>query len=491
MAPLKIAFVTSEVTPFARTGGLGDVSAALPKYLHEAGHDVRVFVPLYSRIAVDDYDFRAEAGLDGVVMRGAAKLPAFSVFTAPLPGSSLRIHFVHCPELYDRPGLYTRDADEPVRFVMLCRAAIESAQRQGWSPDVVHGQDWQAALLPAMLTTTYAWDRLFRSTRTLLTIHNIGYQGVFAEGTIEAAELGDLHSRFDEKDRREGRVNFLKTGIRFADEITTVSPTYAQEILRESYGMGLHGVLQERRAHLTGILNGIDDEVWNPAKDEHLAARYTPRSLPRKEKNKADLLARAGLDYRPGVPVFGFIARLTTQKGVDFLLEPLPELLAGRDVRFVALGSGEPRYEEFFAGLEKRFPRKAAFKRGFDDVLAHKIEGGADFFLMPSLYEPCGLNQMYSLKYGTIPIVRKTGGLADSVRLFDRATGRGTGIVFDHPNADAVRWAIRYALELYEDEKAWKRLVRNAMACDTSWKVQGAKYVELYERMASRAPAGS
>jgi starch synthase len=247
--------------------------------------------------------------------------------------------------------------------------------------------------------------------------------------------------------------------------------------------MGLHHVLQERREHVTGILNGIDTDVWNPATDSYLATTYTPRTIAKKEKNKEDLLKRAGLPYEAGVPVFGIISRLTAQKGIELLQEPLSELLALSDVRVVVLGSGEPRLEEIFSNLVARFPQKAAFKQGFDDALAHRIEGGVDFFLMPSIYEPCGLNQMYSLKYGTIPIVRKTGGLADSVQLFDRESGEGTGIVFDHPNSDAVRWALRYALELYADAKAWKKLVRNAMLADTSWKVQAKQYVELFERM--------
>jgi starch synthase len=281
----------------------------------------------------------------------------------------------------------------------------------------------------------------------------------------------------------------LKTGIRWADEISTVSPTYAREIVRENYGMGLQDVLRSRQGHVTGILNGIDTDVWNPATDPYIAQTYTARTIAKKEKNKEDLLSRAGLPYEEGVPVIGMISRLTAQKGIELLQEPLPELLALSDVRVVVLGSGEARLEEFFSNLVARFPKKVAFKRGFDDPLAHRIEAGADMFLMPSIYEPCGLNQMYSLKYGTIPIVRKTGGLADSVRLFDRATGEGNGIVFDHPNSDAVRWAFRYAMELFEDRKTWKKLVKNAMAADTSWKVQAKEYVALYERMSARAGA--
>ncbi|HET9887174.1 MAG TPA: glycogen synthase GlgA [bacterium] len=489
MARLKIGFVTSEVTPFARTGGLGDVSSALPKYLHGKGHDVRVFVPLYSRIRIDDYDFASVPQVQDVIMRGAPTMPRFSLFAATMPGSSLKVYFVHCPELYDRPGLYTRDADEALRFALLTRAAIESAQRMGWSPQVFHSQDWQSALLPMYLETVYSWDQLFRGTSTVLTIHNIGYQGVFSSTVLPSLGLEEARRHFDAADVREGRINFLKTGIQRADEVTTVSPTYAKEILSETYGMGLHSVLQERREHLSGILNGIDAGVWDPSKDVHLAQRYSVKSLARKEKNKEDLLQRAGLPYTKGIPVFGIVTRLTVQKGIDYLHQPLVEMLQRENVRLVVLASGEARYEELFAGMAARFPQKVAFRRGFDDVLAHKIEGGADFFLMPSLYEPCGLNQMYSLKYGTIPIVRKTGGLADSVELFDRSSKQGTGIVFDHPNTDAVRWALRYALELFTDKTAWKVLVRNAMACNTSWEVQGEKYVELYERVSARAEA--
>ena len=489
MARLKIGFVTSEVTPFARTGGLGDVSAALPKYLHRQDHDVRVFVPLYSQIHIDDYDFAAVPEVQAVVMRGTPATPRFSLYSATLPGSTLKVFFVHCPELYDRSGLYSRDPDESLRFAVLTRAAIESAQRMGWSPHVFHSQDWQAALLPLYLRTLYAWDQLFRGTSTVLTIHNIGYQGVFSSSVLPSLGLEEARKHLDASDLREGRVNFMKTGIQWADEVTTVSPTYANEILRETYGMGLHTVLQQRREHLTGILNGIDPDLWDPSTDPHLAQRYSVKSLARKEKNKEDLLQRAGLPYAKGIPVFGIVTRLTVQKGIDYLHQPLFEMLQQRDVRLVVLASGEARYEEMFAGLVARFSGKVAFRRGFDDALAHKIEGGADFFLMPSLYEPCGLNQMYSLKYGTIPIVRKTGGLADSVALFDRASQKGTGIVFDHPNADGVRWALRYALELYADQSAWKALVRNAMACDTSWNVQGEKYVELYERASARVEA--
>ena len=489
MARLKIGFVTSEVTPFARTGGLGDVSAALPKYLHRQGHDVRVFVPLYSRIRIDDYDFAAVPGLQDVVMRGAATTPRFSLFSATLPGSTLKVFFVHCPELYDRSGLYSRDPDESLRFAFLTRAAIESSQRLAWSPHVFHSQDWQTALLPLYLRTVYAWDQLFRGTSTVLTIHNIGYQGVFSSSVLPSLGLEEARKYLDAGDLREGRINFMKTGIQTADEITTVSPTYATEILRETYGMGLHAVLQQRRDHLHGILNGIDPDVWNPSSDMFLAQRYSVKSLARKEKNKEDLLKQVGLPYAKGTPVFGMVTRLTAQKGIDYLHQPLLELLHRENVRVVVLASGEARYEEMFTGLNARFPGKAAYRRGFDDALAHKIEGGADFFLMPSLYEPCGLNQMYSLKYGTIPIVRKTGGLADTVELFDPTSKKGTGIVFDHPNADGVRWALRYALELYADKTAWKALVRNAMACDTSWDVQGQQYVELYERVASRAEA--
>lgn len=490
MARTSVAYITSEIAPFAKTGGLADVSAALPAQLARAGHDVRVFVPLYSSIDVDAYDFAPLPGATDVPVRMGERTLAFSAYRARLPGTEVPVHFIHCPVLYDRAGLYTTDPDEPLRFGLLCRAAIECCQRMQWGPDIFHCHDWQAALVPVYLKSLYAWDQLFRRSRSVLTIHNLGYQGIFPATAVKELSLDAVKAWFHQDDLKAGRMGFLKTGILHADWLTTVSPTYANEIRTETYGMGLHELLQAREETTSGILNGVDTELWNPRTDPHLASRFSVKSLWRKEKNKEALLAETRLQYAKGVPVIGMITRLAGQKGIALLEEPLPDLLSRHDLRLVVLASGEGRWERFFEELTRRFAGKVFFHAGFNAPLAHRIEAGSDMFLMPSLYEPCGLNQMYSLIYGTVPIVRKTGGLADTVQLYDPKDGTGTGIVFEHPTPDGVRWAVEAAVSLYRQPEHWKRMVLNGMAADFSWDAQGRRYEELYERVRAPAHAG-
>ena len=484
--PLKIAFVTSELAPWAKTGGLADVSAALPRELHRQGHDVRVFVPFYPRVRDVAIDVREVEGIRDIPIALGPAHYAYGLFTAPLPDSDLRVYLVDCPDLFGRPGIYTEDADEPLRFLLLQRAAIECCQRMGWGPDVFHLNDWQAALIPLLLRTRYHWDQLFAGTRTLLTIHNLGYQGVFGSDFAAHLDLGDRTSLLHQDDLRAGRINALKHGILYADELSTVSPTYAEEIQTEGYGFGLHDLLRSRSDSLVGILNGVDYAEWSPQTDRHLAQRYSDRSLYRKEKNKVVLCERLGLEYDQAAPIAGVVSRLSYQKGFDLLFDTLPRLIAETGLRFAVLGSGEPQYEEFFTGLQRRFPGRVCFWRGFNEELAHLIEGGCDLFLMPSRYEPCGLNQMYSLKYGTVPVVRNTGGLADTVKPWNAATGEGTGFVFDHFTGDGLGWAMTRAIESWRDRKGWQKLMKNGMAMDYSWRHQAAEYVELYARLANR-----
>jgi starch synthase len=485
MVPLKIEFVTAEVAPFAKTGGLADISSSLPRFLKQAGHDVRIVMPLYARVRAQHPALALEpvAGMQGVTVLQGSHRFTFSVFAAPLPGSDLAVHFVDCPELYDRPFMYTNDPDEHLRFLLLSRAAIEIAQRWQWAPDVFHVHDWHAAMLPLYLRTLYAWDRLFERSRTLLTLHNLGHQGLFGADILPDLGLGADAYLLHQDELRAGRIGFLMTGILHAHRLSTVSPTYAREIQTEAYGFGLHHALAGRAADLTGILNGVDYDEWDPSSDRFLAARYSAKSLYRKERNKQALLEAVGLPHTKGVPVIGLVSRLSPQKGIDLLYEPLPELLAERDLRFVALGSGERDYEDFLRALELRFPGRVRFRAGFDERLAHLIEAGSDFFLMPSRYEPCGLNQMYSLRYGTAPVVRRTGGLADTVEPFDPITGEGTGFVFEHFTAQGLRWALGLGLSVHADPAAWRRLQLNGMAQDFSWQVEGPRYVELYESL--------
>jgi starch synthase len=350
-----------------------------------------------------------------------------------------------------------------------------------FTPDVVHCHDWHTAFAPLYLRASPA--------RTVLTIHNVGYQGIMPATAVNDLELGDAVSLLHQGDLAEGRINPLRHGILHASALTTVSPTHAQEICTPQYGMGLDDSLLSRGASLTGILNGIDTEEWNPATDRHVKHHFDARRLAGKKKAKQALLQRLELDLAPDAPLIGIVSRMAQQKGFDLLFEPMPRLLAQRDLRFVVLGNGDTRYEDFFFSLQQQFPRKVAFHRGYHEQLAHQIEAGSDMFLMPSQYEPCGLNQMYSLRYGTVPIVRRTGGLADSVQHFNPQTGAGTGVVFDDYDSPAVNWALNTALDWYQDRKLWQKIMRNGMAQDFSWDSQGARYVELYRQVVAGSQA--
>ncbi len=481
-SPLSICYAASEIAPFAKTGGLGDVGGALPVVLHRLGHDVRPFLPLYAsidRTAMQPVDFATRVA---VPMGG--RTYTFSLWTRPLANGGPAAYFVDCPELYARPHIYTSDPDEPQRFGLFCRAVLESCQRMGWAPNVLHVHDWHTALLPLLLRSVYAWDRLFSDTRTLLTIHNIGYQGIAPARAIQDLGLAEWAHLLDPEDLRLGRVNLLRTGLVYADLVTTVSPTYAREIQTPEYGMGLDGLLRARSGTLVGILNGVDYEVWSPERDAYLPERYSADRLEGKAANKRHLLSELGLGPANGAPLAGIVSRFAPQKGLELCVPVLPELLRTTDLRFVAVGTGEAQSEAFFARLEREFPGRAVYYRGYSDELAHLVEAGADLFLMPSRYEPCGLNQMFSLRYGTIPVVRRTGGLADTVEPYERTTGRGTGFVFEHYAADGLRWAMGQALDTYRDRAAWIRLMRNAMSRDFSWDTQARRYVEAYAWLA-------
>ncbi len=481
--PLKICLASSELAPLAKTGGLADVISAFSVFLHERGHDIRVLIPLYSSIDTSALEVMPVEFLQDLPMRIGPHELRYSIDTAVLPGSALNIYLLRCPELYDRPGLYTSGQDEHLRFILLSRAAIEMCQNMGFAPDIFHCHDWHTSLVPLYLKTRYAWDRLFEHTRSVLTIHNIGYQGIFGSGILQDIGLRGDVEKLHQDDLANGIINFLKTGLLYADLLTTVSPTYALEILGPEYGMGLQDILQERRHSLVGVLNGIDFEEWNPADDPLIPHRYDSRRVAGKKKNKLALMKELGLEHGDDMPLIGMVTRLTSQKGIDLVQQVIPEMLGHRRFALAVLGSGEQRYEHFFDWLQQKFPGRVCFYRGFSNRLAHWIEAGSDLFLMPSLFEPCGLNQMYSLRYGTVPIVRRTGGLADSVQLFDPHKGEGTGIVFNDYNAPALGWAMTYAFDLYQDKKTWRKLVRNGMAMDFSWERQGQIYIELFRQI--------
>jgi starch synthase len=481
--PLKICFATAEIAPLAKAGGLADVSAALVKYLHADGHDIRLFVPAYASIRREELELFPVEFLQNVPLHLGSHRYEFSVLTTRLPGSQAFIYLIDCPACYERPGIYTNDPDEHRRFLLLTHAAFLCCQRMGFAPQILHFNDWHTAFGTLLRRTSYGWDGLFRRARSVLTIHNIGYQGVIGAGALpELLSPGQAHL-LDQGDLRAGRVNLLRTGLQHADLITTVSPTYAREIQGPEYGMGLDGLLRGRGDALLGILNGVDYDVWDPRRDRWLPRRFGSNQLGVKAGLKEEFQQRIGLNHSARGALIGIVTRLAAQKGVDLLYESLPRMLAARPFNLVVLGNGEWAYEQFFAGLQQSFPGRVHFHRGYSDELAHWIEAASDMFLMPSRYEPCGLNQMYSLRYGTVPIVRRTGGLADSVQHFDVATGLGTGIVFNDYNVEAVNWAIGTALDWFENRGLWHRLVQNGMAQDFSWSRQVQQYVAAYDRL--------
>jgi starch synthase len=482
---LTVCMLASEAAPLSKTGGLADVSGALTKYLHSAGHDVRLFTPFYKSIDRSKITPRPVEGLQQFDVRVGVHHYMFALFSAQLPGSTAPVYLLECPALYERATLYTADVDEHLRFLAFTRAAFLACQAMQWSPQILHCNDWHTGFAPLFLKALYDSDPLFQRTRSLLTIHNIGYQGIFSSTALGDLDLGPKSYLVHQDDLRAGNINPLRHGIMYADAITTVSPTHAKEICTDQYGMGLQDTLRARGGAVTGILNGVDYEVWDPRVDRNLTQHYDPDHLDIKAELKREFLKRMGFTTAPKVPLAGVITRLAQQKGIELMFESLPQVLEWRELGLVVLGSGEPQYEEFFSTLQSDYPGRVVFRRGYDDPLSHWIEAASDMFLMPSLYEPCGLNQMYSLRYGTVPIVRKTGGLADSVEHYNPSTGVGTGIVFNDFNSEALEWGLNTALDLYSAPTHWLRMVRNGMRRDFSWQRQGGLYVELYEKLLS------
>lgn len=474
---MRILFVSSEGLPFSKTGGLADVVEGLPKALVELGHEVAVVLPRYRGTKPSTVVLPSLS----IPMGGGLRFPSIVDGTVV---SGVRYFFVDDPQYFDREQLYgVRGVDYPdnaERFALFSRAAIEAAKRL-WLPDVFHCHDWQSALVPVLLNTLHAADPLLRPLPVVFTVHNLGYHGLFPREAL--ARVGLPESLFH-VDALEffGRVNYLKGGLLFADWLTTVSRRYAQEIQTPEYGHGLDGVIRRRADRLVGILNGVDYAAWSPETDTLIAANYSAKDLAGKSACKKDLLEVFGL---PAAnlrrPLLGIVSRFTDQKGFDLIAEVLEELMA-EELALVALGTGDAKYEDLFREMAQRFPARFGVRIAYDNTLAHKIEAGADMFLMPSRYEPCGLNQIYSLRYGTVPVVRATGGLDDTIQPFDALTGRGTGFKFAAYDGAALLAAVREALKVFRDAKSWRKLMLNGMAQDFSWKSSAAEYVRLYEK---------
>jgi starch synthase len=483
---MHIVFAASECVPFAKTGGLADVVGALPPELVKLGHEVTVYLPLYATVRP-----HLEGEWKYAIRSITIPFEYYNRFVGIVDGGKrdgVQYYFVDCPELFDRQGLYgIKGGDYPdnaERFALFCRAVLEATKQLG-VPEVFHVHDWQSALLPVYLRTVYYFDPVLSRCGVVLTIHNAGYQGCFPPVTTEKLLFPwDIFTM--DKVEHFDSFNFLKGGLVYSDVLTTVSRKYAEEIQTEEFGHKLDSVLRQRTADLHGILNGVDYAQWDPATDGNLAAHYTPKNLTGKRECRADLLHAFGLkNIADTTPLIGIVSRFATQKGFD-LVAQIAKQLAERDVAVVAVGSGEPYYENFFRGWAFRNQSNVAVQIRYDNALAHKIEAGADLFLMPSKYEPCGLNQIYSLKYGTVPVVRATGGLDDTIEEWNPKQGTGTGFKFEGYTAPELLAAIDRALVAFQDKQGWKKLMRNGMARNYSWEEPAREYTALYEEVARR-----
>lgn len=470
--------VSSEAHPFAKTGGLAEVVGALPFALARLGHDVTIVLPKYRGIGTEDL------AADHVTLPFAGRQLSVALLERPLT-EGVRAVFVDVPELFDREGLYGNASgdypDNATRFGVFSRAALEHARLRRLRPSVFHAHDWQAGLVPVYLKTRLASDPVVGGVASVFTIHNLAFQGLFPPSTLPTVDLGWDLFHIDALEYW-GKVSYLKGGINFSDKITTVSPRYAKEILGSEFGFGFDGVLTRRARDLVGIVNGIDVDRWNPGGDPFIAAPYGEADLSGKPANKRALLEKAGLPASDGVlarPVIGLISRLTDQKGFDLLARATPDLMA-LDVTWVMLGSGEPGHEQHWRRLAERYADRVAAIIGFDEALAHQIEAGSDIFLMPSRFEPCGLNQMYSARYGTVPIVRAVGGLDDTVVDADEHSQGGTGFKFREYTPAALMDALRRALAAFSNLNRWNEIQRAGMRQDHSWDASAAEYVKVY-----------
>ena len=487
---MRVVLASSEVVPFSKTGGLADVAAALPKALSQVGHAVSVITPYFPQVLKKNGTNLSTIEPTGHSVRvsvGPKQVEA-QILRSILPGSTVSVYLIDQPIYFDRPGLYVENdqdfRDNSERFIFFSRAVLEAIRVLGLNPEIVHANDWQTGLVPALVNIEYRGTPGFEQTATVFTIHNMAFQGQFWHWDMLLTGLDWKYFNWRQMECY-GHLNLLKTGIAFADLVTTVSPTYAQEIQTPEFGCGLNGALSSRHEDLSGILNGVDTEVWNPATDHHIVKSYSLNTLhDGKLACKVALQQRLGLPVRPSVMLIGSISRMTHQKGFQ-LLEQCSGMLLDQDVQFVFLGSGEPRFESMLLKMAHDHPTKVATIIGYDEPLSHQIEAGSDAFLMPSEFEPCGLNQMYSLIYGTVPIVRAVGGLADSVvdaSDENLANRTANGFSFREFRSDVLFWNICRARAMFADKQKWNQLQLTGMKRDWSWKQSASEYVQVYER---------
>jgi starch synthase len=486
---VKILYVSSEVVPFAKTGGLADVAGALPAALKDLGHDVRVVMPQYR--SVEDKKYGLSTILPEIKVHFQTYTASAEIKASTLPNSEVPIYLIHNNEYFNRNGLYTENgldySDNAIRFAFFSMATLWMLRALHWKPEIIVCNDWQTALIPTYLKhhPDLKSDKFYRNIKVLYTIHNLAYQGSFERSTLNSIGLGWEVYKIDGLEFY-GEINLMKAGIVFSDEICTVSEKYSKEIQTEEYGCGLDGILSTRKDHITGIINGIDYQIWNPEIDELTASKFSLENMEGKAESKKALQKMNNLPVDKDIHVISMISRMADQKGFDLITEIADEIF-NLNVQFVLLGTGDPNYHEIFREIGEKYPDKTGMNITFNNKMAHEIEAGADMFLMPSRYEPCGLNQLYSLKYGTIPIVRNTGGLADSIIDATKKTiadGTGCGFVFEKYEAEALLSAIKRAVKFYhENKKGWMRLRKNAMLKDYSWDASARKYEKLFMKM--------
>lgn len=488
---LRVLFVASECAPFVKCGGLGDVVASLPKALRPLGVDVRILVPLYDSISRDKY--RLEEDPPCLVNAGRGEMNGCGVWRGRADGD-VPVWFIEHDRFFARGGVYDLNgaefSDNAFRFGLLCMAAAQVCRDRGWIPDVVHVHDWPTSALPVLLDAWRNAGTPLGWVASVLTIHNQAYQGYYHPSVLDYLGLGP---EYFTPDRMEswGKINLLKSGIVFADAVTTVSPTYAREILSEPGGNGLSGELVRRGPDFEGILNGADYEVWNPETDRRIPATYGANSLIGKGLCKQELQSQMGLREDASVPLFGMVTRLTSQKGTGLLRDVLPRVLKERNLQIVVLGSGEPADEAFFRELAWAHPGRVGVEIGYSEDLSHRIQAGSDFFLMPSLFEPCGLSQMYALRYGTLPVVHATGGLEDTVEQYNEGEGAGTGFKFYSAEPQACFDAIAWAVATWYDRPSHITLMRErAMQVRFEWEASACRYVDIYRRVALKRAGG-
>lgn len=476
--PLKILLLSAEVVPFAKTGGLADVAGALPKALKELGHDVRVAMPHYGFI--NRSKFNLVEKLTGLKVPMDGQVEEASILEGDI-GKDVPIYMVNNSKYYDREGIYMYQ-DDADRFIFFCRAVLEMIKQMNWRPDVFHCNDWHTAIIPNWLHTIYRDDPFFQNAVTVYTIHNLAYQGIFGKKVLETAGITKYQFLVPPGISTENQINMMGRGILFSDIINTVSKTYAQEILTPEYGEGFDWLLKERHDSLYGILNGVDYEINDPATDPRIYQHYDLHNPGPKLLNKTALQQDAGLAPEADTPLIGIISRLSDQKGFDLIGQVIEGMMENLNFQLILLGTGMEPYHQLFNDIKQKYPQKAAIYLTFNNELAQRIYAGSDLFLMPSRFEPCGLGQLLAMRYGSIPVVRETGGLKDTITDFDPRTGAGNGFTFKNYNALAMYTAIVRAIETYNYKDQWRMLMQRGMSADFSWKSSALKYVELYRK---------